>query len=104
MISEEFLYAFMEAWSSGNLANLPVFRDSSELTMDEQLYLGSDVVARLASESSTLNPLQVEVMPSREGFSIGIALQGDMKVCPSKTPYTTMNTVCLLHSTTFCTN
>lgn len=80
LIAEEFLYAFLESWHAKTIESLNLFRDTSELGMDEQLYLGSDCLARLLQENSQLNPQYVEVMPSREGFDIGIALTGDLKV------------------------
>ena len=80
IIAEEFLYAFLEAWHGRTLANLNLFRDSSELAMDEQLYLGADCLDRLCQETSQINANYVEVMPSKEGFDIGVALAGDLKV------------------------
>jgi hypothetical protein len=80
LIAEEFLYTFLEAWHARTISTLTCFRDASELIMDDQLYLGSDCITRLASETSQLNPTFVEVMPSKEGFDIGIALNGDIKV------------------------
>jgi hypothetical protein len=79
IIAEEFLYAFLEAWHGRTLANLNLFRDSSELAMDEQLYLGADCLDRLCQETSQINANYVEVMPSKEGFDIGVALAGDLK-------------------------
>lgn len=47
--------------------------------MDEQLYLGADCLDRLCQETSQINANYVEVMPSKEGFDIGVALAGDLK-------------------------
>ena len=80
LIAEEFLLNFFDAWHANSLHTLLLFRDSSELSMDQQLYLGSDCLIRLSEEFSLLNPNHVDVMPSREGFDIGIAVSGDLKV------------------------
>jgi len=80
LLAEDFLLTFFEAWHADVLHTLSLFRDTSELFMDQQLYLGPDCLTRLSEESSILSPNLVDVMPSREGFDIGIAVSGDLKV------------------------